>query len=117
VPSSNNIKYICSSGPTGPYDPIDLGIVENDTKSPLVIFPNPANETISLINNDFEKQFLFFNSKLKITNTIGITIFETTFGKENSLGVNVKNFNEGVYFVSLVLVNGERVSKKFIIKH
>ncbi|MDO9000328.1 T9SS type A sorting domain-containing protein [Sediminibacterium sp.] len=117
LPFDCDVKYFCSSGPVGPYDPLDVSIKEERKDSFLKLFPNPANETISIVNIEYEKRFLQFNSKLKITNTMGITIYETTFGKENSLVVSVKDFTEGVYFVSLILVNGERVSKKFIVKH
>ncbi|MBA2610645.1 MAG: T9SS type A sorting domain-containing protein [Bacteroidetes bacterium] len=117
VPISNNIEYICSSGPFGPYDPIDLGFEENEIKNSLILFPNPANESVMLINNEYENRFLFFTSKVRITNVFGISVFETEIRQNTSLTVNTKEFKEGMYILSIFLTNGETIVKKFIIKH
>jgi hypothetical protein len=117
LPFDCDVKYFCSSGPVGPYDPLDVSIKEEQNDDFLKLFPNPADESIILLNNEPEKRFLFFNSKLKITNTLGFNVFETEMKNDNSYTLNTKDFKEGVYFLSLLLSNGEKVLKKFIIKH
>jgi hypothetical protein len=117
APMDIDNRYICSNGPTGPLDPIDVGLKEEDHNDFLKLFPNPADESLILLNNEPEKRFLFFNAKIKITNALGFNVLETEMKNDNSYTLNTKEFKEGVYFLSLLLSNGEKVLKKFIIKH
>lgn len=118
LPPDLDIKYICSSGPVAPYDPVDVGIEEEEKGVDfLKLFPNPANESIVLVNNEPEKRFLLYNSKIKVINTFGITILETEMRQSNSQIINTKDLKEGMYFLSLTLTNGETILKKFIVKH
>jgi len=117
-PDDLDIKYMCSSGPVGPYDPIDVGIEEEEDEHDfLKLFPNPANESLVIMNVEHEKRFLLINSKIRITNTFGITVLEADWRQGNSYTLNTKDLKEGMYFLSLQLANSETILKKFIVKH
>ncbi len=73
----------------------------------ISIFPNPAQDFIIISSN---KE----NSIFEITDLKGISLQKGTL-KETKTTISTKNFNKGVYLVS-VLENGKRTVKKIVLE-
>jgi hypothetical protein len=100
-------------------NPIDIEQNINVSKlsgaSELNLFPNPANDKLTLS---------FFNSEttnvtFEIFDMIGKVIDTKAINAEegfNSTDFELSSFNNGIYFVKMT-ENGETTVKKFIVKH
>jgi len=88
-----------------------VGLKNNKTlKSDLILYPNPASDRIALHFNSNEP------SVVQIQNMMGQIIYEKRFENKVQDFVNVKEFPNGSYVVTVS--NGESViNKKLIITH
>lgn len=78
----------------------------------LQIFPNPATKGESLkISTDDSKL-----GNIKIVDTQGSVVFEKNNCVENSIVLNIKSLNSGIYFI-IVATGHTTFSKKLIIKN
>lgn len=94
------------------YFPLSVEI-ENSI-SQISVYPNPANQFVTLHTNNFE-------------NATGINIFNSTGqcmkrlsilpGEINSFLINVSTFNAGLYILVVTNKDSELVSTPFIIQH
>ena len=85
--------------------------LEKDTRSSLFVYPNPANEIITIINRE---KSIFSQSKIIITNMIGEVIFQELIPfATQQLNVNVKLWSPGLYHVTAVKNSG-LLSTRFI---
>ncbi len=89
------------------YDAALDGINDPSNSNTLNIFPNPADNQIS-INNIPEGTL-----QLVITDVLGQTVFSAPSTNKNAI-IDTSNFTPGVYFITLVKGNGERETMKFI---
>jgi hypothetical protein len=90
------------------FDPaLTAGISDPANSGGLNVYPNPADNQIS-INNIAEG-----TSLLVITDVLGQTVFSAPTTSKNAL-INTSNFAPGVYFINLVKENGEKQTVKFI---
>ena len=107
------MEYAYNSTPNQPVlagQTTTTGIFENSFASSVNLFPNPADDhlTINLGSN---------NKKVDVTiaDIAGKIVYTTTAYETNKIEVNTNEFAEGVYFVQIQ--SGELIStKKLIIK-
>src|SRR6185436_3487888 len=92
-------------------------IAENNSPEAdeLLVFPNPANSTLTISFLSSEKQ----NIELRLYNTLGKQIYvekeQTTKGKFEK-EINLEKWNGGIYFLQLKTKN-ENINKKVIVNH
>ncbi|MGC4041364.1 MAG: T9SS type A sorting domain-containing protein [Flavobacterium sp.] len=72
------------------------------------ISPNPSNDKIQISSSGIE--FV----KVSIVSIDGKTIFESTLDKTTSTEINVNNYANGVYIVSIVSAQGQLFTKKLL---
>jgi len=74
------------------------------------VFPNPASESVTIINNNPEAK------TLTIVDVLGKKISET-FISSTQVKLSCKNFNKGLYFYHIRDANGKMInSGKFLVK-
>ncbi len=86
--------------------------VESNTdifdKSIFSIYPNPSNSTITISTKSSEINML------TISSFDGREVFNKRNINENSFDIDVSNFKNGIYIVTIQTDNGEIISKKLI---
>lgn len=80
------------------------------TKSNFMFYPNPASDLISV---NYKTQN---NSKVELRNSLGQLIFEKQFNGNVSDYMDVRNYANGSYILSIT-EKGETTNKKLIINH
>lgn len=90
-----------------------VGIKENEFKNsnPFAVFPNPANDIINLKFEKFNQ-----NSNLKIINTLGQTIYQSTINNPQS-SINVAHLQNGIYYLVVQSDNLSTQTQKIVIQH
>ena len=77
----------------------------DELSSAFNLYPNPANDN------------LYIDSKVKINEVVIYDVYgrsqQSTVNSQQSLSIDVSNFNSGIYFVKIVTDNGE-VVKRFV---
>ena len=98
----------------GGYAAGSVGLENNELSSNLILFPNPASETINLTlqNQDLS------NANVKIISQLGQDVF--VLEKVNSLTGNnvqldVANLRNGIYTLQILLKNNDVINKRFTI--
>lgn len=88
-----------------------VGIKKNsDTPVNLITYPNPASNYFSINYNATN------SSLVQVKNMIGQLVFEKKYEGKIHDFIDVKNFADGTYIVS-VTENGKTVNKKLIVTH
>ena len=120
APFATKIEYHCSTGPTGPLDPINppTNLIDVETNDNFRIFPNPANEVLFLTCPSTEKCIGLINAKVELIDFLG----QTVLLKNNSTNVpyirlEIKDLPNGLYFLNVESSNSKIFSKKIIISH
>ncbi len=85
-----------------------VGISELTKLIEFSIAPNPAkdNLTLNIHNNGI-------NSKMRISNVIGETMYEQDFLSQKSINIDISKLSKGIYFIQVETNNGLSI-KKFI---
>ena len=78
---------------TAPDPCITLGIEDNEAASAITIFPNPANNTISMLN-------VIQEYEITVYNMLGQKIIEQTIDTDNN-SIDISNLNLGVYIIKI----------------
>ena len=77
----------------------------DELSSAFNLYPNPANDN------------LYIDAKVKINEVVIYDVYgrsqQSTVNSQQSLSIDVSNFNSGIYFVKIVTDNGE-VVKRFV---
>jgi hypothetical protein len=92
------------------YEDTVLGIKNNTQNFQSQLYPNPASDFLN-ISIDPSKQI----SDLKMYNQMGELVYASAEIKTNETSVNVSNFAEGIYFITLTFSDGEIESQKISI--
>ena len=88
------------------YSYIDIfDSAEEIENSNVVVFPNPATDVITIEADDYQS--------VEMVDITGKVVFSSEI--ENSLNIDVKEFNSGVYFVKLNGANGS-LTQKVVVK-
>lgn len=85
------------------------GISEYENNHPLLVYPNPVHDMLTVINNEIGK-----SCKLRIYNITGSAIFQMT-SDESELIIDMENYADGIYFISLQ--SGNKIWHGKILKH
>ena len=92
------------------YDVTGIGINEIEPIGYFRIFPNPANEILSVqLSKPFE------NNSIEISNSVGQIVFAKTLNNISET-INLKSFDQGVYFVRIRCSDKIDTKKLVIIK-
>ncbi|MDR2836428.1 MAG: T9SS type A sorting domain-containing protein, partial [Bacteroidales bacterium] len=83
---------------------------KNNTNS-LYIYPNPANESVEIINLNPENQIV----KNEILTTMG-QLLKTDYLTKEPIKINLKNLEAGIYLIKTYFNNGITKITKIIIK-
>ncbi len=89
--------------------PVQDGVGVEDVKTQFLIYPNPANESLSIISDERI-------SEIVVRDISGRETFKVT-PNQKSATVSVANMSDGVYFISCKLANVGTQTQKLIIKH
>jgi uncharacterized delta-60 repeat protein/uncharacterized repeat protein (TIGR01451 family) len=84
-----------------------MGIAENENTDGVIIFPNPANDIITLNISGFKG-----STRLEIYNITGQLMQQQQINNENKM-MDVSRLNSGIYFVKVKTDKGVTV-KKFV---
>jgi subtilisin family serine protease len=85
-------------------------IIEENAKSDILLFPNPANSEISL-----KWRQGFKPAEVKVYDMNGRMIHNQSWNENNQLTINVSNWNSGIYFINVNTGTSESISRKLII--
>ena len=108
------VRETASTGCLGDIDSINVtltpntGILNIDAINGFTIFPNPANNYLSIEFESITKQHI----ELTMTNILGQKMFHETlnsFAGKYSRNLNISEFSKGVYFIE---VSSEKGSKQ-----
>ena len=102
----NSLYYVIE------YDSLtSINKLENNFQSQ--VFPNPASDIISVSSTNPSKQI----SGLQVYDQLGALVFsEEEIGNENS-EINVSEFANGIYFMTITFSNGEMENRKISVAH
>ncbi len=90
-------------------DPSLLGITNNgDLENNIAIYPNPVKDNLNI--ESLSKTI----SNLKVYSITGMLLQEMKNVNADTLGLNISNYANGVYFVNLTLDDGSTVVQKII---
>lgn len=85
-------------------------IIEENAKSDILLFPNPANTEISLKWKEG-----FKSSVVKIYDMNGRLVHQQNWNESQQLTVNVSGWPSGVYFINVNVGSSESINRKLII--
>lgn len=99
---SGNISYTFS-------DPCLFSAIHenNREKFEFEVYPNPAADKIRISSSAFQK------TKLNITDLTGTFLYSDIF--DETITVNSKHFQSGMYFITLINENGISATKRIVI--
>jgi hypothetical protein len=98
--------------PTPTLPPVTTGLSENDFAQNFSIFPNPAENNITIVNNNV----LFPTYKLMLHDVLGKLVFEDTISTIE-FNLDLSQEIKGVYFLTASTESGEQlVIKKVLIR-
>jgi len=88
---------------------------KNNLGNDIDVFPNPINDFIMIrFHLNYKK-----NIKVKLVNTLSITLKEINFNKNsfnNEIKINANNITKGIYFIKIMDENGNILTIKKVIK-
>lgn len=92
-----------------------LGVEENDANFDFSVWPNPANDLVSIKLNMLEAGDVSIN----VVNITGAVVKTSSYGSlngENTFLLDGASLESGIYFIN-VNVGGQVISKKLVITH
>ena len=103
----------CTVGQPGYSDPnFGGGTIQNQIES-ITLYPNPINDFINLTVNEFVGQ----EAVIEIFDTRGAKMGERVYQPidQNTLKLDVNNFESGLYWLSIKVEGHDIITKKFIV--
>ena len=88
-----------------------VGIESNDLDNTFIIYPNPAKDKITIINNGN----LSVKTQISIFNVTGQQVLSEIYNNQNQIEINVNSFSEGIYLLK-IQTNDGMVIKKLVIQ-
>jgi uncharacterized protein (TIGR02145 family) len=86
-----------------------VGVIENEVENSIIIYPNPANETVTVTFNTTDRV-----NTIEIVNTIGHTVFVKQIKSiEKSEQIDISDLPQGIYFIK-VQTDKRNIIKKII---
>lgn len=108
---NNQNLYVVAFGGGSIYKVIDntpMSVDSNELNN-LVLYPNPAKNTVSLRSENFEIE------SVAILDLNGSLINNYNTSNNKNLVLDVSSLNSGVYFVKITAVNGMQSYKKLLV--
>ena len=94
----------------GCYEPpVIIGLQEENKKMEFTLFPNPAQNNITIKTNSLKLE----NTQVELLNSIGQSVLKTTFA--NNEQIDISELTNGIYFVFLIGSEQTVSPKKIII--
>ncbi|MGB0424974.1 MAG: T9SS type A sorting domain-containing protein, partial [Flavobacteriales bacterium] len=85
-----------------------VSVEENDLSNELSVFPNPAQEVVTIgLGESFK------SARIDLVNTLGQVVYSTTIVDEKSIQFTVDQFDSGIY--TLVVSDKNNVAKKQLV--
>jgi len=85
-------------------------VPEQNTDQNLTIFPNPANESISL-------EFTSLMRTIRICNSVGQEVFYSDVTGLETVSLNTTSWLPGVYYIRFTTANRDSFTRKLIVLH
>ncbi len=98
---TNSLYYVIE------YDSTN-GINNHEQKFQSQLYPNPANDFLNITSTNPTQQI----SDLKIYDQLGSLVYQKEKIKTGDVALDVSDFSEGIYFISLTFSNGEMENRK-----
>ena len=106
--------------PTGGFDLESVAVIhqnenivlnnpEDFSNNHFKVYPNPFNNQLNIINENFE------HVEIHILDVVGRTVYQQSDINEN-INLNLSHFDKGIYFVKIYQKNSNRIFNKKIIK-
>jgi hypothetical protein len=92
------------------YDCTTVGMASNNSNISLDLFPNPANTSVTIKLNDFSNTI----TSVGLYNISGQLVRQHPADNSNTLNIERKNLDTGMYFVNIKLSNGQSVNRKLL---
>jgi len=83
----------------------------NITASNLLAYPNPATEQLTIVKPTGIKTYT-----IKLFNALGAMVWSQSRVSTEKINIDVKPFNNGIYFIQLTGENNKVTSAKLSIK-
>jgi len=88
-----------------------IGIAESDDQKFLTAFPNPTSDKVTIVlHNENANQ-----DHIILTNLLGEEIALYYFNGQNRITINLSDFSNGLYFISLKETTGKSLTQKKLI--
>lgn len=88
-----------------------LNVVDNELVGELEIYPNPATDFITIMNNKYP------NLRYEMYDVVGKMVSKGQLQETNN-AISVQQFKEGIYFLNLTDSDtGDAITKKIIVRH
>ena len=89
----------------------EMGIEENNYKSNITLYPNPANNKVTITNNNLPTK----ETTINIFNIQGELMLSEKFKEQNTIELNISKFAGGIYILKIQIGN-EIENKKLVIQ-
>ena len=89
----------------------EMGIEENNYKSNITLYPNPANNKVTITNNNLPAK----ETTISIFNIQGELMLSEKFKEQNAIELNISKFAGGIYILKIQIGN-EIENKKLVIQ-
>jgi len=87
------------------------GIEDNNYKSNITLYPNPANNKVTITNNNLPAK----ETTISIFNIQGELMLSEKFKEQNAIELNISKFAGGIYMLKIQIGN-EIENKKLVIQ-
>ena len=87
------------------------GIEDNNYKSNITLYPNPANNKVTITNNNLPAK----ETTISIFNIQGELMLSEKFKEQNAIELNISKFAGGIYILKIQIGN-EIENKKLVIQ-
>lgn len=76
-----------------------------ESQNEMSLFPNPANSYITI---DFEDSNIATDTKVRIIDLLGNIVFENSYSEQSDITIDVSQFSDGLYTVSISTDSGQK---------
>ena len=94
----------------------EMGVEENNFKTNITLYPNPANNKVTIINNNEPAK----ETTISIFNIQGELMLSEKFKEQNAIELNISKFAGGIYMLKIQIGNEsdsyQIVNKKLVIQ-
>jgi hypothetical protein len=95
------------------FPAIDIEEEEGTNENNFTIYPNPADNQVTIDLADFTQPV----ASISISDNIGTVRHRQTLDmtKQRNLSISLQDFNSGIYFVNITTAKGEVITKRLVV--